>query len=67
MPVVFGSIPKEAYFDAFEGMGEGRLNGVPRATISFRFTNASDPGISDTAEISIFDPDGWQVLNISGP
>ena len=59
--------PPGAAFDTFQGMGEGRLNGVPGATISFTFTDAGEPGVNDTAEITIFDPDGWQVLNIAGP
>ncbi len=59
--------PPDATFDTFIGMGEGRLNGDPGATISFTFTDAGEPGTADTATIAIFDPDGWQVLSISGP
>jgi len=59
--------PPDALFDTFIGMGEGRLNGDPGATISFRFTDAGEPGIADTAEINIFDAEGWQVLSITGP
>jgi len=59
--------PPDAAFDTFIGGGEGRLNGEAGATISFRFTDAGEPGTSDTAEILIFDPNGWQVLAISGP
>ena len=59
--------PPDALFDTFIGMGEGRLNGDPGATISFTFTDAGEPGTSDTAEIAIFNAAGWQVLSISGP
>jgi hypothetical protein len=58
--------PPDAEFDTFIGFGEGRLNGDPGATIVFTFTDAGEPGTADTAEITIFDPDGWQVLSIAG-
>ena len=58
--------PPDAQFDTFIGMGEGRLNGDPGATISFTFTDAGEPGIADTASIVILDPDDVQVLEISG-
>lgn len=59
--------PPDAVFDTFNGFGEGRLNGESGATISFTFTDAGEPGTADTATIAIWDPDGWQVLSISGP
>lgn len=59
--------PPDAQFDTFIGMGTGRLNGDPGATISFIFTDAGEPGTGDTAEIYINDPYGNPVLSISGP
>jgi len=61
--------PPDAEFDTFIGGGTGRLNGDPGATISFRFTDAGEPGTADTAEITIFhpDPEIGQVLSIAGP
>lgn len=59
--------PPDAEFDTFIGFGEGKLNGAPGATISFIFTDAGEPGIADTAQITILDPDGRQVLEIAGP
>lgn len=58
--------PPDAVFDTSIGYGEGRLNGDPGATISFTFTDGGEPGTADTATIAIFEPDGFQVLSISG-
>lgn len=58
--------PPDAAFDTFIGFGEGKLNGAPGATISFVFTDAGEPGVADTAQITILNPDGWQVLEIAG-
>ena len=58
--------PPDALFDTFIGMGTGKLNGEPGATVSFIFTDAGEPGIADTAQVTIFDPDGFQVLSIEG-
>jgi hypothetical protein len=58
--------PPDAAFDTFIGMGEGRLNGDPGATIYFTFTDAGEPGTSDTASILIMDSGGTEVLEISG-
>ena len=40
---------------------------APGWYISFIFTDAGEPGIADTAQITILDPDGRQVLEIAGP
>lgn len=57
--------PPAATFDTFIGIGTGKLNGVPGATVYFRFTDAGEPGVNDTAEITIYDGP-TQVLYISG-
>lgn len=47
-----------AGFDTFTGEGTGRYNGVPGYTIEFTFTDAGEPGVNDTAEITITGPGG---------
>lgn len=59
--------PPVADFDTFIGMGVGKLNNRPGATVNFTFTDAGEPGVPDTASILIMDADGNVVLNISGP
>jgi hypothetical protein len=44
--------PPPAGFDTFVGAGTGTFNGLP-ATISFTFTDAGEPGTSDTGSITI--------------
>ena len=58
--------PPDTPFDTFTGVGTGKLNGVPGATINFVFVDAGEPGDMDTAEIRVTDPDGIVVLNVSG-
>jgi hypothetical protein len=58
--------PPDAQFDTIIGMGEGRFNGERGYQIMFTFTDAGEPGTADTATIVIQDPDGNDVLNISG-
>lgn len=41
-----------AGFDTYEGTGSGRCNGQP-ATISWKFTDAGEPGVKDFAKIDI--------------
>lgn len=47
-----------AGFDTIWGAGTGTLNGVPGATITFSFTDAGEPGRADTADFTIFGPNG---------
>jgi hypothetical protein len=56
-----------AGFDTYEGTGVGRYNGVDGATASWRFTDAGEPGTSDTAQITIWDADGNQLLKGERP
>jgi hypothetical protein len=53
-------------FDTFAGTGTGRLNGVSGATAAWVFTDAGEPGKNDTAQITIKDNMGNQVLTVSG-
>jgi hypothetical protein len=47
-----------AGFDSIRAQGTGTLNGVAGAGITFRFTDAGEPGRSDTAEFTITAPNG---------
>ncbi len=58
--------PPEAGFDTYLGKGRGRYNGVSGYTIEFKFTDAGEPGINDTAQITITAPDSSVVLSVSG-
>jgi hypothetical protein len=55
-----------AGFDTYQGTGTGRLNGVDGYKIDFRFTDAGEPGLNDTAQIAITDPANAVVLNTGG-
>ena len=44
--------PPNASFDTYVGTGTGTCNGLP-ASISFRLTDAGEPGTSDTAQYTI--------------
>ncbi len=52
-----------AGFDTIVGQGTGTLNGK-RASATFRFTDAGEPGRDDTANIRIVDAKGKTVLNV---
>lgn len=57
--------PPNAPFDTFIGHGLGRYNGVPGYNVWFQFTDAGEPGTSDTAFIHILDPDNInEVLKV---
>jgi hypothetical protein len=58
--------PPDAPFDTFDGRGTGKLNNVDGATIHFIFSDHGEPGKNDTALIQIWDPDGNEVLFVSG-
>ena len=49
-------------FDTFIGAGEGLLDGEP-ATITFRLTDAGEPGTSDSAEFTIVGSNGTTTLS----
>lgn len=58
--------PPPAGFDSYGGTGSGRYNGVPGATAEWRFTDAGEPGSSDSIELVIKDADGNIVLTVGG-
>jgi len=58
--------PPAAGFDTYAGTGMGRYNGVSGYAIAFKFTDAGEPGINDTAQITITAPDSSVVLSVSG-
>lgn len=58
--------PPGADFDTLTGLGEGRLNGRPGATVEWELTDAGEPGRQDTARIVIRDRDGREVLSAAG-
>ena len=55
-----------AGFDTFTGKGHGRFDGVDGATVEFEFTDAGEPGKSDTAKIMVHDKDDNLVLDVDG-
>jgi hypothetical protein len=55
----------KAGFDTIVGQGGGVLNGVSGATARFSFTDAGEPGVDDTATITIADRDGNVVFQIT--
>jgi hypothetical protein len=55
-----------AGFNTYTGTGTGSFNGVDGATIDFVFTDAGEPGTSDTAAYTIRDVDSNLVLSASG-
>ncbi|MBI4344161.1 MAG: VWA domain-containing protein [Euryarchaeota archaeon] len=58
--------PPNATFDTYVGNGTGRYNGMPGATAHWVFTDAGEPGTSDSATIHVWDPLGGLVLSVSG-
>lgn len=58
--------PPTAGFDIYEGKGTGRYNGISGATIKWKFTDAGEPGKSDSATMSIWDAGGNLVISVSG-
>jgi hypothetical protein len=48
----------KAGFDTITASGTGTLNGAGGAGIRFRFTDAGEPGTSDTASFTITKPNG---------
>ncbi len=62
-PGISEGSPK-AGFDTIRGQGTGTLDGVPGYDVSFRFTDAGEPGTGDTATILITGPDGGVVLSV---
>jgi hypothetical protein len=58
--------PPRVGFDTIEGTGKGRYNGKAGATVSFKFTDAGEPGTKDYAKITVTDVNGNVVLDIAG-
>ncbi|MBI4241622.1 MAG: hypothetical protein HY613_07885 [Candidatus Rokubacteria bacterium] len=57
--------PPVAGFDTIAGSGMGRFNGVSGATIEFKFSDAGEPGKTDSASIKIV-AGATTVLDIAG-
>ncbi len=56
-----------AGFDTFVGTGTGRLNGEEGATITFKLTDAGEPGKdADLAQFTIVPPGGGAPVVVSG-
>ena len=56
-----------AGFDTFIGTGTGKLNGEEGATITFKFTDAGEPGKgADLCEFTIVPPGGGEPVVVSG-
>ena len=55
-----------AGFDTYTGSGTGKYNGVAGATATWTFTDHGEPGSSDTAQLTVKNPGGTTVLNVSG-
>jgi hypothetical protein len=53
-----------AGFDSIKAQGTGTLNGAP-AGIDFRFTDAGEPGVNDTATFQITDANGTPVITVT--
>ena len=58
--------PPSASFDTHRGSGTGRYNGVSGYTVEWTYTDAGEPGTSDTARIVIRDAFGFIILDVSG-
>jgi len=55
-----------AGFDTYKGEGTGRYNGVSGYTAKWKFTDDGEPGTTDYATISIFDPLNVLVQTFTG-
>jgi hypothetical protein len=55
-----------ASFDTITGTGHGRYNGMPGATVQWKFTDNGEPGTLDHGEITVFDQFGVPVLCAQG-
>ena len=55
--------PPVAGFDTLTGSGTGQYNGVSGATATWSFTDAGEPGTSDSATIIIKDAQGQVLLS----
>lgn len=53
-------------FDSIRAQGTGTLNGVSGAGITFRFTDAGEPGRLDTAVFTITTPTGAVAIDYDG-
>jgi hypothetical protein len=58
--------PPTATFDTYTGSGTGTYNGQAGATADWTFTDAGEPGTSDTARLTITDANNVVVLSVGG-
>lgn len=58
--------PPTAGFDTYKGTGTGRYNGQSGASAEWTFTDAGEPGKSDTMTIEIKDSNNVLVLTATG-
>ena len=63
-PTIDGGHPTNI-FNTYVGAGTGLYDGVPGATAAWTFTDAGEPGTSDTATYLIRDKDGNVVLTVA--
>jgi cysteine-rich repeat protein len=63
-PAIDQGVPKSSMFDTFSGVGIGRYNGEPGATITFVLKDAGEPGREDTSSFLIEDAGGTVVLDV---
>ena len=54
---------KNAPFDTYIGVGEGRYNGESGYTVEFLFTDGGEPGTNDWMEFTLTDPSGAVVIS----
>lgn len=64
-PTIDAGYPN-SQFNTYEGSGTGSFNGVEGATISFKLTDAGEPGVNDFAAYTIKDASGNVILTASG-
>ncbi len=58
--------PPTADFDTYTGSGTGTYSGVPGATAEWTFTDAGEPGTSDSVKLTIKDASNVVVLSVTG-